>query len=288
MKISIDKIRLVGKVRDTRVFDRFYTFYCNNPRFHTTDPKAMTSLNKFKYSFTITPVDEHNNLLEGAFYIAFCWNGSFAEQKIDAYRFVIEFNPNKCPRVLLDNFKYFCNPLFKEIKSLDLAFDIECPRHYVVVSKCNRKYMAIGRGSTLTEYINADKRHARLKVYDKGAERGTNADLTRVEVTISDGLLQMLCPKRLSRSVSTSDIDTMQEVCDVLACVSYFDPCEEVEPLTRLLITANPTERELYISSFSSATRTRIRSKLKTALSAIEFTPFEIISIIEERLSQII
>lgn len=287
-KISIDKIKIQGVVRNTRTIQKWYDAYCERHNYVLVQEQPRTlSLNKYQFAFTLTPL-ENGVAQEGVLYFAWCWNGSYSNPKPNAHRFVIEYNPNKVPLQFIQDFKFFTKAEYKEILSLDLAFDYNVPRHFAIVIKGNRSYMAIGRGDTLTEYLGYNNRHARLKVYDKAKERGLETDLTRVEVSITEGLSSLLLTFDKRHNLTTSTLSALEKVTDVLACVSFFDPSAECDPLTRLLATATPTEREIYINCCSNKTRAKYRNALRSVSSPVEFSAFEIYDIIIERLAKII
>lgn len=286
--ISIDKIKIQGIIRNTRTIQKWYDTYCQraNIAFVQEQPRTM-ALNKYQFAFTLTPV-ENGKAKEGVIYFAWCWNGSFSNPNPNAHRFIIEYNPNKVPLEFIQDFRYFTKAEYKEILSVDLAFDFSVPRHYVIVNKSNRSYMAIGRGDTLTEYLGYNNRHARLKVYDKAKERVLDTDLTRVEVTVSEGLDSLLLVIDKKHKLTDSLINSFEKVSNVLSCVSIFDPMCDCDPLIRLLISASPTEREIYINSVHYHTRAKIRKLLRTVCSTVDFSAFEIYDLLLERLVKIL
>lgn len=287
-KISIDKIKIQGIVRNTRTIQKWYDSYCERQNCVLVQEQTRTlALNKYQFAFTLTPV-ENGVLQEGVVYFAWCWNGSYSNPRPNAHRFVIEYNPNKAPRGLIQDFKYFTKAEYKEILSLDLAFDYAVPRHYAIVSKCNRSYMAISRGDALTEYLGYNNRHARLKLYDKAKERGITDPLTRVEVSITEGLSHLILTADKKHNLNSTILNSLEKVSNVLVCVSFYDPFVECDPLTRLLATATPVERNIYINSLSNKTRAKYRSTLRSVCSPVEYSALEIYDIIVERLGNIL
>lgn len=287
-KISIDKIKIQGIIRNTRTIQKWYNEY--NKRIKTCyiqEQPQTFALNKYQYAFTLIPV-ENGKEKEGVIYLAFGWNGSFSNPQPNAHRFVIEYNPNKAPLEFVRDFRYYTKAEYKQILFVDLAFDFSVPRHYVIVNKSNRAYMAIGRGDTLTEYLGYNNRHARLKVYDKAKERGLDTDLTRVEVTITEGLESLLLVIDKKHKLTDSLINSFEKVTNVLSCVSIFDPMCECDPLIRLLITASPIEREIFINSCAPNTRTKYRKAMRCVCSSVDFSAFEIYDILLERLVKIL
>lgn len=286
--ISIDKIKIQGIIRNTRTIQKWYDTYCQRANIVLVQEQPRTmALNKYQFAFTLTPI-ENGREKEGVVYFAWCWNGSFSNPKPNAHRFVIEYNPNKAPIEFIQDFRYFTKAEYKEILSVDLAFDFSVPRHYAIVNKSNRSYMAIGRGDTFTEYLGYNNRHARLKVYDKAKERGLDIDLTRVEVSVTDGLDSLLLVIDKKHKLTDSLINSFEKVSNVLSCVSIFDPMSECDPLIRLLISASPMEREIYINSRGHNQRAKLRKALRNVCSTVDYSAFEIYDILLERLVKIL
>lgn len=288
MEISIDKIKLKGCFGKVQGGQSFYDYMSSLSNVHVTEVTHSTALNRYSTSFTCYPIVD-GKVDEGAFYVAFGFNGDYQCQRALPLHFVVEFNPNKCPIRFYQDFIYLTSACIKEVVSLDLAFDFPVPRHNVLIVRGAMNEMAFLSRGSCTEYIGYSEKHGRLKLYDKALERGYDYNLTRVEVTISKGLpfLSAIKSQKL-HSFTSYDFEMLQVVSDHLARVYFFDDASPVAPLIRLLAMSSPVERDIYLNSFQPSRRSELRKALRESLTAIELSPFELASLILEKVGEIV
>lgn len=95
----------------------------------------------------------------------------------------VEFNPNKVGRHGMALVRRLLGAGARlEVVRYDLAIDYAVKRDSVRIVKDGRKYgCEISNG--MTEYLGQRNKPGRVKVYDKTAESGLDADVTRVELT---------------------------------------------------------------------------------------------------------
>ena len=113
------------------------------------------------------------------------WHNAQIGGNLGLHSLKVEFNFNKvkyepifdwlCRVVLYPNVKFI------KVKRVDMCTDITAPITNVIVDK-GRKKNARSYNSTL--YFGDRGRNGAIKIYDKGAELGTDDVLTRYEVTI--------------------------------------------------------------------------------------------------------
>ena len=121
-----------------------------------------------------------------SFWIGITLNGS----RIFNDRCRLDFNPNKvldtpALRYVLALFLKYSVVEKRSIPRFDLAIDIPVPRQNFLLVKDRRKYVERRYGQEFTQYLGAKASTVgRVKLYNKQAESGLSAPLTRLELTL--------------------------------------------------------------------------------------------------------
>ena len=121
------------------------------------------------------------------------WHNAQLSSNMGLHSLKIEFNFNKvkgdklfdwvCDVILYPNLRYL------NVKRVDMCTDITAPITNFVVDKCRKKN---ARSYNSTLYFGDRGRNGAVKIYDKGAELGTDDILTRYEVTIQPDGFKLL------------------------------------------------------------------------------------------------
>ena len=186
---SLDKIKLTGElIKKPRGDMTFYynkiRSWCENlPYFIVCVKSYENNLNFLQYRYMY--VLRHRDSAEGSFVISEWYNGDYHSQADKPKYFMIEYNPNKEGAKIWQTFcQLFCFKL-REIKKLDIAYDVPGYTMADVFIRSDCDLMSYGRALNQTRYISPkDNRSGRIKVYNKALERGDNNDRVRIEASI--------------------------------------------------------------------------------------------------------
>lgn len=185
---SVDMIRICGRFLKLRDYDGQAEFYKwltqmgeSAKLTYEHIEYAGSKIGKYRDLFNFEFAEDSSACLQVA--------PKLGTGKIDFFAWCFEFNPNK-----VSAFPDFCSlqsallsrsKPHVDVKRYDFAVDFPASRNACVLVKDQRIYKLVRAGSEdLTEYLGRRNTVGYCKLYNKALERGLDADLTRLEVTL--------------------------------------------------------------------------------------------------------
>jgi hypothetical protein len=189
METSVDMIRLRVRVSVDEMQEYIERFE-NDPDVEYWNDRRYK---KYHHNFTFhemleTPKKNSKGRIinsEASFYLGYQNN---AEKKSNKYFLVLEYNPNKCAKMLqLFNIllRWFGSPLV-EVVSADIATDIHCnimDLFYSVKTKGGVVHKTFDYGGDNKTYYIGEGDY-RKKIYNKRREANLDYELTRFEISV--------------------------------------------------------------------------------------------------------
>lgn len=171
---SVDMLVVDYRLRDIQVQKLMDMLAVNTCVSRTWQDKSCKG---YEYNYSVKAANS-------SFYIGI---KLFGEKNIITCR--LRFNPNKveCDKNFVDIHNWFVentSPAMIKIRNFDCAIDMPIPRLHARLLKDKRHYSLIDNGSDdVTEYLGANSKVGRVKLYNKTREAGLSFNLTRLEVT---------------------------------------------------------------------------------------------------------
>lgn len=264
--VSLDKLKMSGKlIKKSRGDMTFYhkkiRVWCENLPHNIICIKSYeNNMNFLQYRYMYI-LRHRDSAAEGSFVISEWYNGDYHDQAEKPDYFMIEFNPNKDGLKIWQAFNQSFLFRLREIKKIDIAYDIEGYTMADVYIRSHCDLMSYGRALNQTRYISPkDTQSGRIKVYNKALERGDNNDRVRIEASIRG----IDIPFTLNgNSFMFSKTDALRTCVEHLNSVTLRKTCYEGDDWKTLALSfLNDEQLNRCLSLMGSQARSKYRALL--------------------------
>lgn len=289
MKYSLDKIKLQCKLGNKQLLTHNKCSNIYDDLFNSAIekiPKRFEVVSKsrpifvpysYRYGITLRVVGEN----EGVLWLACLWNGE-SSYKPNAKLCLIEFNPNKKSKLIFEYLVYKYALKVEEIKSCDVAFDIQnvTINRLFVDTRCD--VMTYGNVTNYTTYIAPKARNGRVKIYQKDIEReivGEKLEKTlRIEVSCKGDYVDW-------DTIYNKDLTEIEKAVKNLNSVRWLIIDDNLnEAAVLLLVNADTQIRKNALNAMSINTRAKYKKILCEYSESLNLELFQFVNILEELL----